>query len=112
MKKLTTLFLLFCTIGLMAQNSFVVSGTVYDVTYNEPVVGHSVSVSVYAMNDSTLLFNESTETNEAGYYIVDGTYNADIALLDVGTYDCYDELITYRFVLTDDNQWVEQDFDM
>jgi len=112
MKKLTTLLLILLTFGLMAQNSFVVSGTVYDDTYNEPIVGHNVSVSVYAMNDSTLLFNESTATNEAGYYIIDGTYNADIAFLDVGTYDCNDELITYRFVLTDDNQWVEQDFDI
>ena len=112
MKKLTTLFLLFCTIGLMAQINVNVSGTVTDE--NNPVPDHSVYINLFGM-DSTTLINDVVVTDESGFYDYAGTieeFVGDGVILEVGTFDCNMDYISYRFILTPNNSTVIQDFEI
>ena len=73
-KKLLFLFLLF-SISLYSQEKFTISGTIYDNSNNETLIG----VSIYIPE-----LNSGTTTNEYGFYSITlpkGTYKVQISYL-------------------------------
>jgi len=96
----------------MAQINVNVSGTVTDE--NNPVPDYSVYINLFGM-DSTTLINDVVVTDESGFYDYAETieqFVGDGVILEVGTFDCNMDYISYRFILTPNNSTVIQDFEI
>ncbi|PLX00866.1 MAG: hypothetical protein C0591_00480 [Marinilabiliales bacterium] len=112
MKKIITLFLTFCTIGLMAQFNFDVSGYVSDEANSTPIPDQIILISVFNLSDSVALISGTAVTDENGFYEFGGDIQEDMALLHIGTYDCNMTYMSYSFEISANNSSVIQDFEI
>ncbi len=79
LKKSLLFLTLFISITILGQEKFTVSGTIYDNSNNETLIG----VSIYIPE-----INSGTTTNEYGFYSItlpEGTYNVQISYLGFTT---------------------------